>query len=77
MDDPTEEHPEPVVVATHEQLGEAEVTKAHLAASGIEAVIVDEVEGGSLPVRTEGGVAVLVQASDADLARRVLDGDAT
>lgn len=74
-DDSSEQHPEPVVVATYPDRGEAEVTKAHLAASGIEAVIVDEVEGGMLPVEGEAGVTVLVPAQDAELARRLLSAD--
>jgi Putative prokaryotic signal transducing protein len=71
-DDSTDQHPEPVVVATYPDRGEAEVTKAHLSANGIEAFIVDEVEGGMLPVDGEAGVTVLVQAHDAELARQVL-----
>jgi Putative prokaryotic signal transducing protein len=74
-DDSSDQHPEPVVVATYPDRGEAEVTKAHLSASGIEAFIVDEVEGGLLPVDGESGVAVLVQAGDAELARQVLAPD--
>ena len=65
-------HGEPVVVATHADRGEAEVTVAHLRASGIEAQIVDEVEGGTVPVDGESGVAVMVPATDAELARQVL-----
>lgn len=72
-DDSSDQHPEPVVVATFPDRGEAEVSKAHLAANGIEAFIVDEVAGGLVPVNTEAGVAVVVQAGDAELARRVLD----
>jgi hypothetical protein len=71
-DDSSNQHPEPVVVATYPDRGEAEVTRAHLVASGIEAFIVDEVEGGMLPVYGEAGVTVLVQAQDADRARQVL-----
>lgn len=70
-DNSADQHPEPVVVATYPDRGEAEVTKAHLAANGIEGFIVDEVEGGMLPVG-EPGVIVLVQAGDAEAARRVL-----
>jgi hypothetical protein len=75
MTDDSEEHPEPVVVATYPDRGEAEVTKAHLAASGIDAVVVDEVEGGMLPVEGEAGVSVLVPAEDAELARQLLTPD--
>lgn len=66
------DHREPVVVATYSDRGEAEVTRAHLADNGIEAVIVDEVEGGAVPVDGEMGVRVLVPASDADTAASVL-----
>jgi len=71
-DESPDQHPEPVVIATYRDLGEAEVTKAHLSSSGIEAFIVDEVEGGLLPVEGDAGVAVLVQAQDADRAREVI-----
>ena len=71
-DDSSDQHPEPVVVATYPDRGEAEVTKAHLASLGIDAFIVDEVEGGLLPVEGEAGVTVLVQAGDAEAARQVL-----
>jgi hypothetical protein len=70
-------HAEPVAVAVHPDRGEAEVTVAHLAANGIEAFIVDQVEGGVIPMEGEWGVAVVVKAVDAELAREVLavDGD--
>ena len=55
--------------------GEAEVTVAHLAANGIEAFIVDQVEGGVIPMEGEWGVAVVVKAVDAELAREVLAAD--
>ncbi|MGZ4792034.1 MAG: putative signal transducing protein [Ilumatobacteraceae bacterium] len=71
-DDSSDQHPEPVVVATFPDRGEAEVTKAHLSANGIEAFIVDEVEGGMLPVEGEASVTVLVHGQDAEAARRVL-----
>lgn len=74
-DDASDQHPEPVVVATYLGRGEAEVTRAHLAANGIDAMIVDEVEGGMLPVEGEAGVTVLVPAQDADAARAVLGSD--
>ena len=70
-----EQHPEPVVVATYQDRGEAEVTRAHLVANGIEAIIVDEVEGGMLPVDGEAGVTVLVHANDAQQARVILGAD--
>jgi hypothetical protein len=80
-EDMTEEspdsHAEPVAVAVHPERGEADVTVAHLAANGIEAFIVDQVEGGVIPMEGEWGVAVVVKAVDAELARQVLaaDGD--
>ena len=74
-DDLNNEHPEPVVVATYVDRGEAEVTRAHLAANEIEAFIVDEVEGGMLPVEGEAGVTVLVRGQDAETARQVLGPD--
>ncbi len=39
---------------------------------GIEAFIVDEVEGGVLPVDGEASVTVLVHAQDAESARQVV-----
>jgi hypothetical protein len=73
--DSSDQHPEPVVVATYPDRGEAEVTRAHLVSMGVEAFIVDEVEGGMLPVEGESGVGVLVPAKDAEAARRVLGID--
>ena len=71
-DDVPNQHPEPVAVASYLDRGEAEVTKAHLASRGIAAFIVDEVEGGMLPVEGEASVTVLVRAQDAEAARQVL-----
>ncbi len=68
----SDQHPEPVVVATFPDRGEAEVSRAHLAASGIESFVIDEVEGGTLPVEGESGVRVVVRAADADVARQIL-----
>jgi hypothetical protein len=70
-----DEHPAPVAVAGYPDRGEAEVTKAHLAANGIEAFIIDDVEGGALPIDIEGGVFVVVHAQDAALARAIVTGD--
>jgi len=69
-----DEHAEPVAVAVHHDPGEAEVTVAHLAANGIEGYIVDQVEGSLVPIEGEWGVAVVVKAVDADLARDILAG---
>jgi len=66
------EHSEPVVVGTYATNGEAEVTRAHLADNGIDSAIVDEAEGGTVPVDGEYGVRVLVVAEQAEAARRVL-----
>lgn len=73
--DSSDDHLEPVVVATYTDRGEAEVTRAHLASGGIEAFIIDEVEGGMLPVEGEAGVTVLVPAQDAEAARQLLASD--
>ena len=70
-DESSETHPEPVVVAAYPDRGEAEVTVAHLLANGIEAFIVDQVEGGSIPIDDEI-VAVSVRGQDAELAQQVL-----
>ena len=72
MSDESTDHPEPVVVAAYPDLGEAEVARAHLGANGIEAFIVDEVLGGTVPVDGEPGVTVQVRAQDAEVAREVL-----
>jgi hypothetical protein len=68
------DHAEPVVVAAFTDLGEAEVAEAKLRAFGIEAVIVDHVEGGSLASTEEGeaGIGVHVRAADAAAARELL-----
>lgn len=64
-------HRQPVVVASFPDRGEAEVTLAHLRSAGIEGFIVDDVEGGAIPVDGEG-VRVLVHAEDAENARQWL-----
>ena len=63
-------HAEPVVVVVVADLGEAEVVQAKLRASGIEAFVDDQLEGGILPVEGEPGVAILVRAADADATPR-------
>ncbi|MEO1058213.1 MAG: DUF2007 domain-containing protein [Actinomycetota bacterium] len=68
------DHRPPVVIGTYADTGEAEITRAHLRANGIESAIVDDVEGGVLPVDTQGGVMVAVHAADEDRARAVLTG---
>ena len=42
-------------MATYVDLGEAEVTQAKLRAFGIEAVILDQAEGGVIPTRRAPG----------------------
>jgi hypothetical protein len=76
-DESPDNHAEPIAVAVHPDRGEAEVTVAHLAANGIEAFIVDQVEGGTIPIDGEWGVAVVVKAVDGNLARQVLDAGAS
>jgi len=77
MSDSTTDHPEPVVVATYIDLGEAEVAQAKLRAFGIESVILDQAEGGTIPTRElPVGIALEVRAADADDAFRILS-DAT
>jgi hypothetical protein len=73
-DDEHLEHAPPVVVAVHIDRGEAEVTRAHLVANGIDAQVVDDVAGGTVPVDGEPGVCVAVPAVQAEQARAVLDG---
>lgn len=68
----TDPHAEPEVVATHAHRGEAEVTKAHLAANGVDAEIIDGVAGGTLPVDGQDGVYVMVAADQAEVARAFL-----
>jgi len=71
----SQQHPEPVVIASYETIGQAEVTRAHLAANGLHSAIIDEVEGGAVPVDGENGVRVLVPAAEAELARQILQPD--
>ena len=74
MSDPSPEHTaDPVVVATYPDRGEAEVSRAHLEAEGIEAFIIDDMGGGMLPVDAPAGVKVVVHAEDGELARRVIE----
>ena len=68
----TDPHAEPEIVATHTHRGEAEVTKAHLAANGIHAEIIDGVAGGTVPIDGQDGVYVMVAADQAEVARAFL-----
>jgi hypothetical protein len=71
-DSPDDPHAEPVVIAAFSDVGEAEVVQAKLRAYGIESFVDDQVEGGVLRVESEGLIAVLVRAADADDARQAL-----
>lgn len=68
-----EDHRPPIVVARHPERGEAEVTRARLVAAGLDAQVIDDVEGGTMPVDGEPGVAVAVPADQAAAARALLD----
>ena len=74
--DGIDDHPEPETVAGFADRGAAEVALAKLRAYGIEAVISDEAEGGTLPVEGDVAVRVMVRAGDAEAARELLAGDA-
>ena len=67
-----DEHAPPVRVAAYGTAGEAEVAAAVLRSSGVEAMVLDSVEGGAIPVQGEPGVLVEVHPDDADLALRLL-----
>ena len=67
-----EDHREPVAVASYATTGEAEVAQAKLRAFGIEAALVDQIEGGVIVVEGEPGVVVEVPAADAQDAMRIL-----
>jgi hypothetical protein len=76
-DAPSEEHLDPVVVATYVDVGEAQVAQAKLRAFGIESVILDQFEGGILPtIELSPGIGVEVKAADADDATRILSDSA-
>ena len=68
----TDEHAEPVAVAAYETEGEAEVAQAKLRAYGIESALLDDVEGGIIPIEGEAGVVVAVPAKDAEDAKTIL-----
>ena len=71
-----QEHADPIIVASYDTLGEAEVAVAVLRANGIEAAVVDLVEGGALPVQGEPGVMVEVHPADEATARELLGNGA-
>ena len=61
------------MVALYVDLGEAEVAQAKLRAFGIESVVLDQAEGGTIPtVELPLGIAVEVKAADAEDALRIL-----
>jgi hypothetical protein len=68
-------HTEPVAVASYATEREAEVAQAKLRAFGIDAVIEDQIEGGTVLIEGESGVIVRVPGRDGDDARRILDDD--
>ena len=72
MTDSTPDHPAPAIIATFPDRGEAEVVAAKLIGAGLDAVVVDEVEGGSVPVDTEPGVVVAVPGPQGAAARALL-----
>ena len=72
MNDSNDQHPEPAIVGSFAHRGEAEVVAAKLLGAGLDAVIVDDAEGGTIPVDGDGGVVVAVPATEAERARAVL-----
>ena len=69
----SDDHSEPVAVASYATEGEAEVAQAKLRAFGIESALDDQIEGGTIRVEGEPGVIVQVPADAAEDARRILD----
>ena len=70
--DDVNEHPEPTAVASYATEGEADVAQAKLRAFGVDAVIDDHIEGGTVPIEGEEGVVVEVRAEDAADAAEIL-----
>ena len=70
--DDADEHREPTAVVLYATEGEAEVAQAKLRAYGIEAVLDDQIEGGTVPLEGESGVVVAVRAQDAADATAIL-----
>ena len=71
----SDEHSEPVAVASFATEGEAEVAQAKLRAFGIDSAVDDQIEGGTIRIEGEPGVIVQVRGSDAEDARRILEDD--
>jgi len=65
-------HPEPVIVATYQSVGEAEVAQAKLRAFGVESAIDDDDGGGVIPVDLDPGIQLEVRAVDAEAAAEIL-----
>ena len=74
--DDTAEHAEPATVGSFATRGEAEVAEAKLSGYGIESAVVDVLEGGSIPVEGEDGLALQVRAVDASDAAAILSESA-
>ena len=70
--DDVDEHRAPIAVASYATTGEAEVAQAKLRAYGIDAVLDDQIEGGTVPLEGEGGITVAVRAQDAADAAAIL-----
>ena len=66
------EESEITAVASYATEGEAEVAQAKLRAYGVDSVLDDQVEGGTVPIEGEDGVFVEVRTEDAADARDIL-----
>lgn len=73
--DETDEHAEPIAIASFATAGEAEVARAKLRGYGIDTALDDQIEGGTIVVEGEPGIIVEVRAADAEDARRILIED--
>lgn len=60
-------------IASYATEGEAQVAQAKLSAYEIESAIVDQIEGGAVPIEGEAGITLAVAAQDAPDARQILD----
>ena len=57
----SDDHREPVIVATYVDIGEAEIAQAKLRAFGIESAVLNQAEGGTIPtVELPLGIAIEV-----------------
>ena len=66
---------EPTAVASFATEGEADVAQAELRAFGVDAVVEDQIEGGTVPMEGDDGVVVEVRAEDAADALEILRED--